>query len=186
MRKNFGPQSLLYPMPVLIIGSYDEDGTPNAMVAAWGGIADTNKIFICLSPEHQSVANILAKKAFTVSFASKETEAACDYFGLVSGKQIKNKVEKAGFHSEKSPLVDAPYFSELKVSLDCRLISYDPESCFLLADIVNVGADPSALDEKGRIDVHKLHLLSYDSERHRYIALGEDAGEAFYDGKKIR
>ena len=100
MRKNFGAKPLLYPQAVFIIASYDENGKPNAMNAAWGGVADSNKIFICIGP-HQTTDNILARKAFTVSMGTADQVVACDYVGIVSGKNEPNKMEKAGFHTEK-------------------------------------------------------------------------------------
>ena len=108
MRKNFGPKPACYPMPVYIIGTYSADGTPNAMNAAWGGISEEEEISICISAGHKTTANILVKKAFTVSMATADQIAACDYVGIVSGNKIPDKFARAGFHAEKSAFVDAP------------------------------------------------------------------------------
>ena len=102
MRKNFGAKAMVYPMPVFIIGAYDENGVPNAMNAAWGGISEETEISICLSPEHKTVENILTRKAFTVSMATADQVAACDYVGIVSGNDVPDKVARAGFHAVKS------------------------------------------------------------------------------------
>ena len=112
MRKDFGSKPMLYPMPVLIIGTYGEDGTPNAMNAAWGGIVDTNLIGICLA-DHKTTRNIFARKAFTVSMADAENMVAADYVGIVSGDKVPDKVARAGWHTSKSRLVDAPIIDEL-------------------------------------------------------------------------
>mgnify|MGYP002552804738 CR=1 FL=1 len=112
MRKDFGSKPMLYPMPVLIIGTYGEDGTPNAMNAAWGGIVDTNLIGICLA-DHKTTRNIFARKAFTVSMADAENMVAADYVGIVSGDKVPDKVARAGRHTSKSHLVDAPIIDEL-------------------------------------------------------------------------
>lgn len=186
MRKNFGAKPMCYPMPVYIIGTYNEDGTPNAMNAAWGGISEEQEISICVSEDHKTTENILAKKAFTVSMATVETMAACDYVGIVSGSKEPNKFAKAGFHATKSEFVDAPLIDELPMALECELISYDPESCRLVGRIVNVCADESVLGENGKVDPKKLRPITYDPMNHRYLALGEDVGQAFHDGLKLK
>lgn len=185
MRKNFGAKPILYPQPVLIIGSYDEDGTPDAMNAAWGGISEETEISICLSPEHKTVKNILTRGAFTVSMATAGQLAACDYVGIASGNDVPDKFSKAGFHAVKSALVDAPLIEELPMALECKLISYDPESCHMVGEIVNVCADESILTD-GKIDPAKLQPITYDGMNHAYYVLGEKVGRAFYDGAALK
>ena len=186
MRKNFGPKPMCYPMPVYIIGTYNEDGTPNAMNAAWGGISEEEEISICVDAGHKTAANILSRKAFTVSMATAKYVTACDYVGIVSGNKVPDKVEKAGFHSEKSQFVDAPLILELPMALECELISYDPESCRLVGKIVNVSADASVLGENGKVDAAKLQPITYDPMNHHYLVLGETVGQAFHDGAALK
>lgn len=185
MKINFGTQTFMYPMPVLIIASYGPDGTPDAMNAAWGGIHDTNQIGICLSPEHKTVKNILDRKAFSVSMADAAHVAACDYVGIVSGNKEPAKVQKAGFTVTKSEIVDAPVINELPMALECKLVSYDENSGYMVADIVNVCADESVLTD-GKIDPSKLNPITYDPVNHTYIKLGEIVGHAFQDGKSLK
>lgn len=186
MRKNFGPKTMCYPMPVFIIGTYNEDGTPNAMNAAWGGISEETEISICVDNTHKTAANLIARKAFTVSMATAQSMAACDYVGIVSGNQEPNKFAKAGFHATKSEFVDAPLIDELPMALECELISYDPETCRLVGRILNVCADESVLGENGKIDVSKLRPITYDSMNHHYLVLGEKVGQAFHDGLALK
>ena len=186
MRKNFGPKPMCYPMPVYIIGTYNEDGTPNAMNAAWGGISEEEEISICVDAGHKTAANILSRKAFTVSMATAKYVTACDYVGIVSGNKVPDKFEKAGFHSEKSQFVDAPLILELPMALECELISYDPESCRLVGKIVNVSADASVLGENGKVDAAKLQPITYDPMNHHYLVLGETVGQAFHDGAALK
>lgn len=185
MRKNFGAKPILYPQPVFIIGSYDEAGVPDAMNAAWGGISESNEISMCLSVGHKTVKNILARKAFTVSMATVDTVVACDYVGMVSGNDVKDKLKKAGFHTLKSEFVDAPIIDELPMAVECRLISYDPESCRMVGEIVNVCADESVLTD-GKIDPAKLRPITYDGMNYAYYVLGEKVGNAFKDGAKLK
>lgn len=185
MKVSFGTQTFMYPMPVLIIASYGPDGTPDAMNAAWGGIHDTNQIGICLSPEHKTVKNILDRKAFTVSMADAAHVAACDYVGIVSGNKEPAKVQKAGFTVTKSETVDAPVINELPMALECKLVSYDENSGYMVADIVNVCADESVLTD-GKIDPSKFNPITYDPVNHTYIKLGEVVGRAFQDGKSLK
>lgn len=184
MRKNFGAKAVLYPQPVFIIATYGEDGTPDAMNAAWGGISESNELSICVSAEHKTTANILARGAFTVSMATADTVVPCDYVGIVSGNDVANKLEKAGFHTEKSEFVDAPLIKELPMAVECRLISYDENSCRLVGEIVNVCADESVLTD-GKIDPMKLRPITYDGMNHAYYVLGEKVGNAFTDGTAL-
>lgn len=186
MRKNFGSKPWMYPMPVLIIATYGEDGTPDAMNAAWGGMADTDKIFICLSAEHKTVKNILANKAFTVSMADENHLVSADYVGIESGNKVPDKLEKAGFHAVKSEFVEAPLIEELPMALECRLVSYDEETELMIGEIVNVCADEKILDENGNIAPEKLRPLTFDPVSNTYRKLGEKAGDAFRDGLKLR
>ncbi len=185
MRKNFGAKTWLYPMPVLIIGSYDGEGRANAMTAAWGGIYDTDQIIICLSPEHKSTQNILHSGAFTVSVADAEHVAAADYVGLVSGHTVADKVARAGFTTEKSTLVNAPIICELPLTLECRLLKVTEEGC-VIGEIVNVSADERVLADDGLIDPAKLRAISFDPVRHNYLLLGESVAQAFAVGRNIK
>lgn len=186
MRKNFGAKPMCYPMPVYIIGTYNADGVPNAMNAAWGGISEEQEISICISADHKTTENILSRKAFTVSMATAKTLTACDYVGIVSGSKEPDKFAKAGFHATKSEFVDAPLIDELPMALECELISYDPESCRLVGRIVNVCADESVLGENGKVDVQKLQPITYDPMNHHYLVLGEKVGQAFHDGLALK
>ena len=186
MRKNFGSKPFLYPMPVLIIGTYDENGVPNAMNAAWGAISDYTQISVCVSSGHKTMKNIRAKKAFTVSIADAANVVAADYVGIVSGNKEPNKFEKAGFHATKSEFVDAPIIDELPMAMECALVSYDPESCRLVGKIVNVSADESILNDSGRVDPQKLRPITFDPMNNTYVVLGETVGQAFKDGAKLK
>ena len=186
MRKNFGSKPVCYPQPVFILGTYDENGVPNAMNAAWGGISDDHEISICVSAGHKTMANILLKKAFTVSMATAEYAAACDYVGIVSGNKVPDKFAKAGFHATKSEFVDAPLIDELPMAMECELVSYDPETCRLVGRIVNVSADESVLNKRGKVDPAKLRPITFDPMNNAYLVLGEKVGNAVQDGKKIQ
>ena len=186
MRKNFGAKPWTYPQPTFILATYGEDGTPNAMNAAWGGISDDKELSMCISAGHKTTANILARKAFTVSMATAEQVVACDYVGIESGNQAADKVAKAGWHTTKSEFVDAPLIDELPMAVECRLVSYDPESCRLVGEIVNVSADERILNADGAIDPAKLRPITFDMANSVYLVLGEKVGNAFQDGKKLK
>ena len=171
-------------MPVLIVGTYDEKGTPNAMNAAWGGIYDTNQVMVCLADDHKTTSNIKAVGAFTLSFATAKTVIPCDYVGIVSANYLPDKLTRAGFHTTKSSFVNAPIIDELPMTVECKLIKFN-EDGICIGEIVNVSADESILDEKGRVDAKKLDPIIYDSVSHAYWSFGEKVGQAFSDGKKI-
>lgn len=185
MRKNFGSKPMLYPMPVLIIGTYNPDGTANAMNAAWGGIVDTGLIGICLSEGHKTTQNIFARKAFTVSMADADNVLAADFVGITSGNQEPDKLAKTGWHTTGSAFVDAPLIEELPMALECELVRYDKETGHMIGKIVNVCADERILTD-GKVDLTKFRPITYDPVGHGYYALGEKVGSAFSDGKKLK
>lgn len=172
-------------MPVLIVAAYDAEGKPNAMNAAWGGVFTDDHIGICISEGHKTTKNILATKAFTVSVATAEQLAACDYVGIVSGNKEAGKVAKAGFTTSRSEVVNAPIINELSMTLECEMVSYDTESNHLVGRIVNVSADERILTD-GKIDYRKLRPITYDPISHHYIELGDVVGNAFADGKRLK
>ena len=176
----------MYPEPVLIVAAYDGEGKPNAMNAAWGGINTDNTIGICLGKEHRTTKNILASRTFSVSFATAEYLTACDYVGIVSGNSVPDKFDRAGFHAVKSEFVNAPLIEELPVALECELLSYDPESCYMTARIVNVSASDSVLDDSGKIDPSKAGFVVFDPVNNAYLAIGARIGNAFMDGKVLK
>ncbi|MCI6936257.1 MAG: flavin reductase family protein [Clostridiales bacterium] len=186
MRKNLGAKPYTYPQPVFIIATYGSDGAPDAMNAAWGGISEEKEITICVDSDHKTAENLMTRKAFTVSMATANYVAACDYVGLVSGNKEPDKVAKAGFHATKSEYVDAPLIDELPMALECEVISYDPETCRLVGRIVNVSADESVLGENGKVDVGKLRPITFDTMNNQYLVLGEQVGQAFHDGVALK
>lgn len=184
MRKNFGKKTWLFPCPVLIIATYNSDGSANAMNAAWGGIYDTNQIMLCLSDDHVTTKNILRDGAFTVSFADAVHVTEADYVGIVSGNDVPDKLAHAGLHTDKAARVHAPLITEFPVALECKL-NHVNEDGIIVGDIVNVSADESVLDSEGNLDIGKANIISYNSAAHDYRVLGDKVGNAFSDGKKI-
>lgn len=186
MRKNFGAKTWLYPEPVLIIAAYAGDGSADAMNAAWGGLSGSAEITMCLSPGHKTVKNILETKAFTVSIADAAHVTECDYVGIVSGNDVPDKLDRAGFTTSKAEFVDAPIIEELPMALECELISYDEESHKMTGRIVNINADERILDEEGNIDPAKFEPVIYDAPNSAYLKIGGKAGNAFSDGEKLK
>ncbi len=184
MRKNFGPKTWMYPLPVLIVGTYDENGNPNAMNAAWGGIYDTDQVMLCLSHGHKTYKNIQCKGAFTVSMGTADMAVACDYVGMASGNKVENKFEKAGFTAAKSEFVDAPIINELPMTLECKLVGETPEG-IIVGQIVNVSADESILTE-GKIDPALLKPITFDPVNNSYRILGEEVAKAFSAGAALK
>lgn len=186
MRKNFGPQTWLYPMPVLIVATYDEKGVPDAMTAAWGGIRDTTQIGICIDPSHKTAANLRRKGCFTVSIGTVAELAECDYVGIVSANQDPEKLARTDWHMERAGRVDAPLVRELPFTLECQLVSFDPATGCTVGKIVNVSVDESVLGEDGKPDLAKIAPLALDPVHHVYRTLGEVAARAFQAGKTLK
>ena len=183
-RKNYGAKPLSLPQPVWIIATYDENGIPNAMNAAWGGISEENELFICLSPGHKTCRNFARTGAFTVSMAELGHAAACDFVGMASGNEVPDKFARAGFTATRSPLIDAPIINELAVCIECRVIEYNTESCILRGEIVNVSVDESALTD-GEVDMEKINPLCFDPFNRAYHIIGEEVGGAWEMGAEL-
>lgn len=186
MRKNFGAKSWLYPQPVFIIATYAPDGTPDAMNAAWGGISGANQLSIYLSANHKTVKNLLARGAFTVSMATADHVAQCDYVGIESANNVPNKLQKAGFTVTPSDLVAAPIINELPMALECKLLSYDAQTCLAVGEIINVSVDDSALDANGNIDLAKLQPITFDAAGKAYYTLGQKVADAYRVGIPLK
>ena len=186
MRKNLKTKSYMYPLPVLIIGTYDENGIPNAMNAAWGTVCDTAQVAVVLSAGHKTVKNLLKTKAFTVAIADAKNVVAADYVGVVSANNLPDKLTKTGWHITKSEFVNAPIIEELPLVLECKLVSYDTDTEICIGEVVNVSADEKIVDENGKIDLAALQPLCYASEVREYYTLGKKVGVAFSDGLKLK
>jgi flavin reductase (DIM6/NTAB) family NADH-FMN oxidoreductase RutF len=181
MRKNLGKKMMITPQPVLMIGTYDENGKANVMNAAWGGQYDYDKIVISLS-EHKTTDNLRLKKEFTVSFATKDTEKISDYFGMVSGRD-EDKIAKSGVHVKKSEYVDAPIIEEYPLTVECKLVSF--EDGILIGEVVNTNCDEKILNEEGKVDLAKLEPIVFDSFMEKYRVVGDIVGNAFKDGLSL-
>lgn len=153
------------------------------MNAAWGGVYAPNKIVLCLS-SHKTTDNIIATKAFTVSFGDVKNLLASDYVGLVSANDAPDKMEKAGLHTKKAQFVNAPVIEEFPVTLECKFLNNEDGN--LIGEIVNASADESVLGEDGNIDFGKLNLIIFDPIGAAYRAVGKKVGSAFSDGNRLK
>lgn len=185
MRKDFGVQPWFYPLPVLIVSTYDENGKADAMNAAWGGLYQSNLVELCLSEGHKTTKNIKKTGAFTVSFADSENVVASDYVGIVSGNTVSDKMEKSGFTTVKSDKVNAPIINELPLTLECKFVRTTQEGN-IIGEIVNISADERILDDNGEISLEKFKPISYEPVHHSYVELGKIVGKAFSDGNKLK
>ena len=186
--KSFGQKPWMLPQPVLVIGTYDTDGKPNAMNAAWAGQWDAKEIMISMGA-HATTENLNNCPDFTVAFATQDTMVAADFVGIVSAKNDSDKMEKAGWKSVKSENVNAPVFTDFPMTLECRIkekIEESESGCYIVAEIVNILVDENYLAEDGKPDVEKMRLITYDPVHHGYIALGKRVGNAFADGKRLK
>ena len=186
--KSFGQKSWMLPQPVLIIGTYNNDGTPNAMNAAWGGQWDAKEIVISMGA-HATTENLARCNEFTVAFATKDTMVASDFVGIVSAKNDPEKMQKTGWTAIKADNVNAPFFTNFPMTLECRIlrkIDESEEGYYIVAEIVNILVNEEYLAEDGKPNVEKMQLITYDPVHHGYISLGNRVGNAFSDGKQLK
>lgn len=174
-------------MPVLMVGTYGENGNVDVMNAAWGMMVDMNIIALNLTSTHKTVENIKKTGYFTVAIADSAHIVEADYLGIVSGNSVGDKFEKSGLHSTKSESVNAPIIEEFPITMECKFIEYQEEAtgCGVIGEIVNVVADESVLDENGKVEPSKINAILYDTFNHGYYKVGEKVGNAFSDGKKL-
>ena len=186
--KSFGQKPWVLPQPVLIIGTYNSDGAPNAMNAAWGGQWDSKEIMICMG-KHATTENLARCNEFTVAFATKDTLVASDFVGIVSAKNDPQKIQKTGWVAIKAENVNAPVFTNFPMTLECRIlrkIDETEDGYNIVAEIVNILVDENYLAEDGKPDVEKMQLVSYEPVHHGYLLLSERVGNAFSDGKMLK
>ena len=184
MAKEFGVKPYLFPMPTYMIGTYNEDGTVDVMMMAWGGICAEDMVALNLEADHKTVANLRARKAFTLAVPGTDTLRESDFFGIASSNKMADKFARSGLHAVKSTRVDAPIITEYPLTLECEVVEMQdqPYGLRVLGKIVNVLADEKVLDDAGKIDAGKLHAFAFDQMQNGYYAIGEKAGKAWHSG----
>ena len=187
MLKDLGSLPAVFPMPVLMVATYGEDGKIDIMNVAWGGICGMDKIALNLAAERKTLKNILAKKAFTVSLADEAHVKEADFLGTASGNVMADKFERTGLHAHKSAHVDAPVIEEFPVTMECKL--EEVRDCFgeqrVVGTIVNVLAEERVLDEKGKVDAGKLNAIMFDQFRNTYYTVGKEIAQAWRVGAEL-
>ena len=191
MKKALGKKALgaipaVFPMPVLMVAAYDENGIVNVMNAAWGMISDMKQITLFLSENHKTTANILTTKAFIVALADKEHMDVADFFGIATGNTMKDKFERTGYTAVKSAFVNAPVIEEFPVVMECELEQVIENDTFyaIVGKIINTSAEESVLDENGKIEPTKVNALVFDQFQLGYYTIGEKVGQAWDAGKE--
>lgn len=184
MKKDFGVQPYLFPMPTYMIGTYNEDGTVDVMMMAWGGICAEDMVALNLEADHKTVANIKARGAFTLAVPGADTLEASDYLGIATANKTADKFARTGLHAVKSQRVDAPVIEEYPVTLECTVekMEDEPYGLRVLGRIVNVLADEKVLDENGKIDAGKINAFAFDQMQNGYYGIGEKIGQAWKSG----
>ena len=188
MRKNLGIKPAIFPMPVLMVASYDKDGNIDVMNAAWGTMLDMNKVALNLTESHKTVKNIKETGYFTVGIADINHIVEADYVGIVSANNTPDKFQKSGLTAVKSEFVNAPIINEFPVTMECKFIEYqdDENGIGVIGEIINTSVDEKVLDENGKIDPSKINAILYDPFNHGYYKVGEKVGQAFQIGSKLK
>ena len=187
MRKQLNITEGIFPMPVLMVATYNEDGTVNVMNAAWGTMQERDTVALNLTETHKTVKNIKARGAFTVSIADAAHVVEADYFGVVSGNSAPNKFENSGLTVSKSEVVDAPVINEFPLCLECKFIEYQANEygCGVIGKVVRVTADETVM-EGDKLNMALVNAIAFDPYTHGYYKVTERVGEAFKDGLKLK
>ncbi|MBQ9280382.1 MAG: flavin reductase family protein [Clostridia bacterium] len=183
MKKELKVTPGIFPMPVLMIGTYNEDGTVDVMNAAWGMAQSMNQLKLCLTESHKTVKNMKRTHSCTVALGTKDLVVESDYLGMVSGNTVTDKFEKTGLHATKSEKVEAPIIEEYPICMECKVIDFEEDGT--LVEVVNVQAEEKYLNSDGTINLNEVGIISYDPYGHGYYVVGEKIGQAFSDGKKL-
>ena len=187
MLKDLGSLPAVFPMPVLMVATYGEDGKIDIMNVAWGGICGMDKIALYLATDRKTLKNIRAKKAYTVALADEAHIKEADFLGTASGNTMSDKFERTGLHAHKSAHVDAPVIEEFPLTMECKL-EEDVEmfgEIRVIGTIVNVVADEKVLDEKGKVDASKLNAIMFDQFRNTYYTAGKEIAKAWRVGAEL-
>ncbi len=187
MRKKLNITEGIFPMPVLMVATYNEDGSVNVMNAAWGTMQERGHVALNLTETHKTVKNIKARGAFTVSVADAAHVVEADYFGVESGNRVSNKFENSGLTVSKSEILDAPVINEFPLCLECEFVEYQNGAygCGVIGKVVNVTADESVMVD-GKIDMSLVNAIAFDPYTHGYYKVTERVGEAFSDGLQLK
>ena len=177
----------IFPMPVLMVATYNEDGSVNVMNAAWGTMQERGTVALNLTETHKTVKNIKARGAFTVSIADAAHVVEADYFGVESGNRVADKFARSGLTASKAETVDAPVINELPLCLECEFVEYQDNEygCGVIGKVVNITADENIMTE-GRVDMSLVNAIAFDPYTHGYYKVTERVGEAFKDGLKLK
>ena len=187
MKKQIKTTEAIFPMPVLLISTFNEDGTVDVMNAAWGTMLERDMVALNLSETHTTVQNIKARNGFVVHIADAKHVAEADWFGVVHGSKEPDKFKKSGLTYEKSALVDAPIVNELPIALECEFVEYQSDETGLgvIGKVLRTSVEEAILKE-GRVDVDALEAIAFDPYTHGYYKVGGRVGEAFKDGLKLK
>ncbi len=187
MKKNIKTTEAIFPMPVLMVATYNDDETVNVMNAAWGTMVDRDVVALNLTETHHTVRNIKKRKAFTVSIADADHVVEADYFGVESGKRVSDKLSKAGMTAVRSENVDAPIINEFPICLECEFIEYQDSAYGLgvIGRVVNVSAEEHVMTD-GKVDIDKVNAIAFDPYTHGYYKVSQRVGNAFSDGLKLK
>lgn len=189
LKKSLGPKTIVFPTPVFIVGTYDENGKPNVAAVSWGGICSSDPPCVAISLRRvtHTYSNIVAQKAFTINIPSHDQVKVADYFGLISGKSV-DKFAKAKMTPVKSTLVNAPYVKEFPMVLECRLrqtIEIGLHVQFI-GQIADLKADEAVLNPSGNPDIKKVNPLLFDPATHSYYDVGMFVADAFSIGESLK
>ena len=187
MRKKLNLTEGIFPMPVLMIATYNEDGSVDVMNAAWGTMQERGTVALNLTETHKTVKNIKARGAFTVSIADEDHIVEADYFGIVSGTKESHKFENSGLTASHAQMVDAPVIQEFPLCLECEFIEYQTNEygCGVIGKVVNITADEKVMKDD-HIDMSLVKAIAFDPYTHGYYRVSERVGEAFKDGLKLK
>lgn len=187
MKQQIKTTEAIFPMPVLLISTFNEDGSVDVMNAAWGTMLERDMVALNLTQTHRTVQNIMARKGFVIHIADAKHVVEADWFGVVSGNKEPKKFEKTGMTFEKSALVDAPIINELPVAIECAFVEYQSDATGLgvIGKVVRTSVEEAKLKD-GRIDINALEAIAFDPYTHGYYKVGGRVGEAFKDGLKLK
>lgn len=187
MKKQIKTTEAIFPMPVLLISTFNEDGSVDVMNAAWGTMLDRDMVALNLTETHKTVQNIKARKGFVIHIADAKHVVEADYFGVVSGNKEPEKFRKSGLTYTKSDLVDAPIINEFPIAMECEFVEYqnDDTGLGVIGKVLKTSVEEAVMKD-GKVDIDALEAIAFDPYTLGYYKVGGRVGDAFKDGSKLK
>lgn len=190
MKKQIGKKQLIYPLPAVLVATFNEDHSPNAMTAAWCSTCcnEPPSVGVAIHKKRLTYENIQRSGAFSINIPAASQATEVDFIGIVSGKRQHNKLEVARLSTSSATHVDAPLIDSCPICIECKLTKSLPigSHTWFVGEVMETHVDERAVGDDGALDVDVIDPLVYCTTVKQYRRLGDVVARAFDEGKKLK